>query len=220
MSSGLFLPPRITRELADESRRRETEALKALSADHWYQWKKEFDAQLEHVVHGMRLVSCPDPAPLDAVAQGASPGRWHLVWPSWNGGPLNIAPLVLDRETGKPRIGGDGDFAEPGSWVFDQLAESDLWSDRVQRERRRIRREAEEAKRKRQEQERADRDQDVLERVKAVTRTQISMNRSVPWTQNHAGSKRTKGEARKVALPEGVHAGFERANSRVVLPGE
>lgn len=197
--SRLLLPPRVARELREESLRRETEALKALTADHGYRWKKEFDAQLEHVMHGMRLAWCPDPAPLDAAAQGASPGRWHLTWPGIAGGPLTIQPLVIDPETRKPRIGGEGAFAEPGSWVFDQLAEADMWDDRVMRDRRRIQREAETAKRRRREIEAAEFDQDVLEHYKAVTRAQISMNTSTPWAQNAAGLKRTKGQARRRA---------------------
>jgi hypothetical protein len=190
---SLFIPPRVSRELQEESRRREMEAARAMVGDDRLAWKKEFDAQLERIVHGMRLAFCPDPAPLDAVAQGAYPGRWHLVWPGYNGGPLVLQPLVVDHATGEPSVGGDGAFVEPGSWVFDRLAEMDLWSDRVQRERRRIRREAEEAKRRREERERADAVDDILERYKAVTRAQVSMNRDTPWSQNHAGRRGAKG---------------------------
>jgi hypothetical protein len=126
--SRFFLPPRVSLELQEESRRREAEATRAMVGDDRMEWKREFDAQLERVVHGMRLAFCPDPAPLDAVAQGAYPGRWHLVWPGFNGGPLVLQPLVVDA-SGKACIGGDGGFVEPGSWVFDRLAEQDLWSD-------------------------------------------------------------------------------------------
>jgi hypothetical protein len=73
--------------------------------------------------------------------------------------------------------------------VFDALAEADLWNERANRDRARIKREAEEAKRRREEQERRDRDAEVLERWKAVSRAQVSMNRDVPWSQNHAGRR-------------------------------
>lgn len=194
----LFLPPRVSYQLTQETRRREVEAAKVMLGDGRLEWKKEFDAQLGRIVHGMQLALCPDPAPLDAVGQGAMPGRWHLVWPGFNGGPLVLQPLVVDPVTGKPRIGGDGGFVEPGSWVFDRLAEQDLWSERVQRDRRRIRREAEEAKRKREQDERADRDRDVFDRFKAVSRTQVSMSRDVPWSQNQAGARAAKAEAARV----------------------
>lgn len=192
--SNLFIPPRVAAQLQEESRRRETEALKALQSDQTYAWKREFDAQLSRIVYGMRLSWCPDPAPVDAVSQGAQPGRWHVTWPSYNGGPLNVQPLVRDA-SGKPRLGGVGEFVEPGSWVFDELAAADLWDERVQRDRRRIQREMVEAKARRVERERAERDADVLERYLAVSRPQVSMNRSVPWAQNHAGMRAAKAEA-------------------------
>lgn len=195
--SRLFIPPRVARELQEESRRRETQALQSLAADHEYRWKKEFDAQLERIVHGMRLAFCPDPAPVDAIGQGASPGRWHLVWPGYSGGPLTIQPLVINAATGEASIGGDGGFVEPGSWVFDRLAATDMWNERAMRDRRRIQEEAEQARRRRREIEAADFDRDCLEHYKAVTRTQISMNTGTPWAQNAAGARRTRGEARK-----------------------
>lgn len=195
--SSLFIPPRVAAELRAESERREAETLNALQADHGYAWKREFDEQLCRIVYGMRLSWCPDPAPVDAVAQGAQPGRWHVTWPGFNGGPLNVQPLVIDPATGRPRLGGDGGFVEPGSWVFDALAAADLWDERVQRDRRRIAREMAEAKARRVERERAERDADVLERYLAGTRAFVSMDRSTPWRQNAAGLRRSKGETPK-----------------------
>jgi hypothetical protein len=195
--SPLVLPPRLTRQLELERAEREAVALAALQGDAQDRWRREFNAQLERVVHGMKLMWCPDPAPLDAVAQGAFPGRWNLVWPGFNGGPLSVQPLVL--RDGEPRIGGEGGFVEPGSWVFDRIAEADMWSERVMRERRRIKAEAEEAKRRRREIERAEFDQDCLERWKAVSRASVSMNTSTPWSQNHAGLRAAKAAARERA---------------------
>lgn len=186
---SLFVPPLVAQRLQEESRRREAETLKALAGDHQYAWKREFDAQLDRVVHGMSLAFCPDPAPVDAVGQGAQPGRWHVVWPSYHDGPLNVQPLTRDPVTGEPRLGGTGGFVEPGSWVFDALAAADLWSERVQKDRRRIAREMEEAKARRVERERAERDEDVLERYLAASRAFVSMDRSLPWSQNSAGRR-------------------------------
>jgi hypothetical protein len=195
--SPLVLPPRLTRKLEQERAEREAVALAALQGDSRDQWRREFNAQLERVVHGMKLMWCPDPAPLDAVAQGAHPGRWNLVWPGYSGGPLTVQPLVL--VDGEPSIGGDGGFVEPGSWVFDRLAQMDLWSERVQRERRRIKREAEEAKRRREEQERRDFDLECLEAWKAVSRTQVSMNTDTAWGQNARGAAQARGERKRKA---------------------
>lgn len=177
-----FVPPEVSRELLRERHRREAEAMKGVQDEQRWAWKKEFDAQLDRVVEGMKVVFCPDPAPVDAVAMGAQPGRWNLIWPGYHGAPLNVMALETP----------DGEFREPGAWVFDMLAENDMWSERVQRDRRRIKREAEEASRRRKEQERAAGDQEVLERFLAATRTQISMNTSTPWSQNVAGRRKAK----------------------------
>jgi hypothetical protein len=187
VSVGSPSRPRLTRELALERAQREAATLAALEGDSRDTWRREFNAQLERVVHGMKLMWCPDPAPLDAVAQGAFPGRWNLVWPGYSGGPLTVQPLVL--RDGEPQIGGDGGFVEPGSWVFDRLAAMDMWSERAMRDRRRIKAEAEEAKRRREQQERADFDRECLEHWNAVSRAQVSMSRDMPWTQNSAGRR-------------------------------
>jgi hypothetical protein len=39
---------------------------------------QRLEAKLDRIVPGARLLYCPDPAPPDAVADGATPGRWHL----------------------------------------------------------------------------------------------------------------------------------------------
>jgi hypothetical protein len=197
--SRLWVPPAVSRELREESLRREAQTMQALADDHRYEWKRRFDAQLGRVVDGMRLALCPDPAPLDAVAQGARPGCWHVAWPAYKGGPVvNLSPLAVDTATGLAALGGDGAPVEPGSWVFDELARQDLWNEQSVRERNRRVREATEAKRRRREQEIAEFDAETLEHYKAVSRAQISMNRGVsgdkPFAQNMAGARRSRGE--------------------------
>lgn len=189
--TSLWVPPVLARDLALESRRREAAALEAVDTHAREEWVRVFNAQLEQVVPGMFLAGCPDPAPVDLVAQGARPGLWHLIWPSYNGGPLNVQPLALN-EAGEPSIGGTGGRVEPGSWVFAALARADLWNERANRERRRAQRQAQELAERRKEQERRDRDADVMEHYMAATRTQVSMNRDTPWTQNAAGRKGAK----------------------------
>jgi hypothetical protein len=135
----------------------------------------------------MFLAGCPDPAPVDLVAQGARPGFWHLIWPSYHGGPLNVQPLTV--EDGRPRVGGDGERAEPGSWLFDWLARADMWNERAQREQRRIAERARESADRRLEAERRAFDEECLERYKAVSQASVSMNTDVPWSQNVAGRR-------------------------------
>jgi hypothetical protein len=193
--SPLVLPPRLTRKLEQERAEREAVALAALQGDSRDQWRREFNAQLERVVHGMKLMWCPDPAPLDAVAQGAHPGRWNLVWPGYSGGPLTVQPLVLRRRGAahrrRRRVRGARVLGvRPARRV-------DMWDERVMRERRRIKQEAEEAKRRREEQERRDFDLECLEAWKAVSRTQVSMNTDTAWGQNARGAAQARGAKRK-----------------------
>jgi len=185
---ALWVPPRVTRELKEESRRREAAAIDALDLAARERWVREINEQLDRVVPGMFLAGCPDPAPLDLVAQGALPGYWHLVWPGYHDGPLNVQPLTVGGD-GRPQLGGDGPRAEPGSWVFDALAQADMWNDRAMRERKRIRAEAIREQRRREESEQRAFDEECLERYKAVSRAQVSLNRGTPWTQNASGRR-------------------------------
>jgi hypothetical protein len=185
----LFVPPRVARELAEETQRRQTEALKAISVERGFKWVQDFNRDLDAIEYDLQLVWCPDPAPLDAVACGAHPGRWHVYRPATSG-PMSCLALVRNRETGEVQLGGQGDFVEPGSWVFERLKAQDWWNEKVLTERRRCERRLEEARRKREEDERAEFNREMYERYMAVSRTQVSMNRDVPWAQNAAGLRR------------------------------
>ena len=178
--SSMWVPPTVTAELHEETARREAQAIQGLVDESRWKWVRDFNRDLERVWPGMRLVWCPDPAPLDAVVMGAKPGRWGILMPSQTGGPGSVKPLL-----------GEGDsFVEPGAWVFDMLREQDWWNPEVRRERARAQREAEQAAERRKAEERRQRDEEVMERFLAVSRAFVSMDRSTPWTQNHQGSKR------------------------------
>lgn len=177
-----WVPPKVSQELREESARREAETMKALVLEDGWDWVRKFNYELNRVVHGMKLAWCPDPAPVDAVTQGAQPGCWNLIWPGFNGGPLNVKPLV--DEDGNPR--------HPGSWVFEMLDRADMWNDRAMRERTRILGEAREARARRKEQELANVTDDIIEHFLARTRAQVSMNTDTKWSQNHAGRRGVK----------------------------
>lgn len=182
----LFVPPRVAREIHGEARRRETEAMKALVADRGWAWVQEFNVELDRIEHGLRLVFCPDPAPVDAVACGAKPGRWHVFRPATSG-PMSVLPIT----------GPNGEFAEPSSAVFDMLRRNDWWDDRVISDRRKREERLQRAEKDREEKERADFNRDIYERWLAVSRTQVSMNRDTAWGQNAAGAKRARGNKGK-----------------------
>lgn len=64
--------------------------------------KKAWDAALNAQRPGAKLAFCPDPAPDDALSQGAKPGFWHIV------GIGDVIPL--QDGAGMPR--------EPGRWML------------------------------------------------------------------------------------------------------
>lgn len=175
-----FVPPRVAYELQQETLRREAEGLRELQVEARFKWAREFEAELKRIDHRLfGPVFCPDPAPLDAVVMGAQPGRWHVGREN-EGAPTSLLPI----------LGPNGEYMEPTSRVFEQLKQMDWWDDRVMRDRRKRERELEEAKARREERERKEFDEECYERYMAVSRTQVSMNRDTPWTQNHAGGKR------------------------------
>lgn len=178
-----WAPPKVSHQLREETVRREAHAFLGLVTDDGSDWWRDWNRDLESVCPGMRLVWCPDPAPLDAVAIGARPGRWGILVPSMHGGPVSV----------KAFAGPNDERLEPGSWVFDMLREQDWQDPRVLRDRARAQEEADRRAEKRREEERRERDEDVLERWLAVSRASVSMNTSVPWAQNAAGFRRTRG---------------------------
>lgn len=180
---SMWTPPTVSRELLDERQKREAEALRALRVEHQQKWVDDFNRDLERCWSGMRLVWCPDPAPVEAVAMGAQPGRWGILMPSQTGGPGSVKALTGD----------DGEsYVEPGSWVFDMLRATDWWNPEVRRDRERVQRQLAEAKEKRKQQERRERDEEMADKWKKLTTASISMNTSRPWTQNLNGRRYAK----------------------------
>jgi hypothetical protein len=182
-----FAPPKVSHELRDETRRREQHAFLGLVTDDGSDWWRGWNRDLEHFCTGMRLVFCPDPCPVEAVAMGARPGRWGILVPSMLGGPVSV----------KAFAGPNDERVEPGSWVFEMLRSHDWGDPRVRRDRARAAEEAARATERRKQAERDARDEEVLERYLAGTRTQVSMNPDTAWGQNARGARLMRGERRR-----------------------
>lgn len=183
--SHLYLPPGVTREMLAEREEREAQAY-AQGVFVRDERCREFNPLLVRVDPYLSMVFCREPAPLEAVACGARPGRYNLVREA-PGAPLSFIPI----------IGPDGEFVEPTSRIFDELKAMDWWNADVKRDRQAREDRLEDARRKTEEAERERMTDEVLERYLAGTRTQVSMNPDVPWAQNAAGFKRIKGEKKK-----------------------
>lgn len=83
----------------------------------------------------------------------------------------------------------DDQFREPDSGVLEELRQSDLrhplvWAELMERRGR-----AERAEEEWLAAEREERQAEIVDRFLAATRTQVSLNRDVPWSQNHAGRR-------------------------------
>ncbi len=178
MSNRFWVPPAVSEEMLEQRRQREAQGLKALQTDALFAEKKRWDRELAAIDPGLKLVWCPDPAPIEAAAMGAVPGRWNLMR-AINGVP----PTFIALQTP------EGDYLEPGSHIFETLARSDLWDERNMRERERRVEQLRRASAREKEREREERQQEIKERMKAIRETSVSMNRDVPWSQNVAGRK-------------------------------
>lgn len=174
----LYLPPKVSRELQHETDQRNAMALQALNAERGFKWIQEFNHELQRIDPYIKLVWCPEPAPVDAIAIGARGGRWNLfrkdpAAPAW----------------ATPITGPNGEFVEPTSAIFDKLQQMDWWNPRNLRERKQMEAKAREAKERREQREREEHNQETYERWLAANRTFISMDRSKPWTQSAKGRR-------------------------------
>lgn len=179
-----FTPPAVSKRLRDETARREAQADPGLIETRW-KWVEDFNRDLEAVWSGMRLKWCPDPAPVEAVAMGAKPGRWGILIPGKDGGPASVKPI----------IGPAGEFVDPSlnaSAIFEQLRACDWWNPLVRKDRERALHEAKKATAKRKQEEHDERTDWIVERYWAATHPSVSMNRSSKWSNNNAGKRGRK----------------------------
>lgn len=88
----------------------------------------------------------------------------------------------------EPLVDADGNYREPGSWVFDMLAASDMWDDRVMRDRERLRKRAVDARERQKTREREDRREELRDRANAAWRVSVSMT-DAPWCQSMDGRR-------------------------------
>lgn len=117
---------------------------------------QHFTAELKSIDPDLELVKASNHASLP----GLVPGYWHILR---KGMPTTI--LTLD--------GPNGEFREPGSWMYDWLLEQDMWNDRTQAMRAEQRQKAERAVERQKQRERQDRIQEFNERLASKNRTQI-----------------------------------------------
>jgi hypothetical protein len=169
----LWVPPQVSQQLRDTTAAHNRRLLDMFQLNDSVQ--SRWNPELGRLDPLLKLAKAKDGADDPQV----KPGFWHLI-------RLNeLAPFWV-----QPLMSPTGGFVEPTSQMLDLLRQSDLQNSRAVRARQALdQREMRErnAARAREDEQRQD---ELREQVAAVTRTQVSMNPDVPWSQNAAGAKR------------------------------
>lgn len=136
---------------------------------------QEFNRELRRIDANLEMVYWPMRAP---EIHGFINGCYHIVRHNPDAAG-SVEALVND----------DLQYREPGSWVFDMLVSSDMWDDRVMRDRERVRKRAQEARERAKSREREDRREELRDRYNAAFRTSVSLSDAAPWTQTMHGRR-------------------------------
>lgn len=177
---SLWTPGRVDRKTLDQ-RERYSASMEQMM-DRFKSVLDRFNPELKRLDPDMEMVFFPHTVDLP----GVRPGRYHVVkrvpW-----GPPSLIPIVGPR----------GEFVEPDSGLFTWLAKNDMWNARSRRERERLEADAESARLRQSERETEDRQQEILERWRAVKRTQVSMNTDTAWGQNAKGARAARANRKR-----------------------
>jgi len=157
--SQLYLP---------QSARSEIEQDRAAIAMQYYSVKGTLDhynQELRRIDPRLELVRAKD-----QVEEGSpmKPGYYHILLHA-PGHPTTILPCEYDN----------GEYREPGSWMYPYLEEQDMWNDRARRASRNRQERIREAAARERERESQDRIADYNERWKSANSTQILVKRSI-----------------------------------------
>lgn len=145
---------------------------------------QKWNEELKRIDYDLSLVLVGDDE--HARRYGLVPGCWHLK-KRIPGGTDEYMPLV----------GPNGEYREPGGWIFEALNASDMWNPRVHRSRQEAKRKLREARRRAKELEREQRQDEMKLAARAAKRM-----------RGDSGlHKRTdKRPVRGIILPPGVKA--------------
>jgi hypothetical protein len=135
---------------------------------------QEWTRKLQHLSPDLFLVKAND-----TVEPGVPlrPGFFHLLIM-----PPDAPPLLT------PLTNGDK-YAEPGDWIFDVLNRGNLRERRVRDTLERAERDAHAANEKERQTAKENRMQHAREIVDSATRAQVSLDTTIPWTQNSQGRR-------------------------------
>ena len=167
--TSLYLPPHIERQ-----RRREFEQriLRCVTVEDAR--AREYTRKLQAISTDMFMVRAHDTVDADLPLR---PGFYHILIRNQDA-PMSVM-CVHENDR----------YAEPDSRIFDVLARGNLRERRVRDRLAEVEREQREAGEKELQTANENRKERLQEIVKSATRAQISMDRTLPWTQNSAGRR-------------------------------
>jgi len=165
----LYLPPH---EIVRQRREFEAKILRNVTIED--DRAKEFTHKLQQISRDLFMVKANDTI-LDDVP--LRPGFYHILVRNTDA-PMNIV-TVTDG----------GQYAEPDSRIFHALARMNIRERRVMDRLIESQREEYEANERELEVANENRRERLAEIVTSATRAQISMDRTIPWTQNSQGRR-------------------------------
>ena len=166
---SLYLPPYIAHQKRHEFEQRILRCVTIEDAR-----AREFTQKLQMISPDMFMVRAQDTVDADLPLR---PGFYHILIRNQDA-PMSVM-CVHENDR----------YAEPDSRIFDVLARGNLRERRVRDRLAQVEREQWEAGEKELETANENRRERLQEIVKSATRAQISMDRSLPWTQNSAGRR-------------------------------
>lgn len=170
----VFLPPKVARELIEERQKYVSDLDAACYVD---QVCKDWTRELRRLDPLLRMVRAHE---YPVIGTPLLPGHYHMIRDN-QGAPPSVTPVR----------GPNGEIDPPGS-LLERLKSMDLQDARAVADREREQREVQAAHDRDVERHASARDGELVERVLAATRTQVSMNPDVPWHQNAAGKRGAK----------------------------
>lgn len=187
MTSGLYLPQSLLREVIEQRQRFRADVLASISLDDTDPFLREFTPKLQAFDSRLMLVRAAE-----SVVPGLpmKPGYYHLLIDNGPAVPLSVT--VIEGE--------HGEFCEPTSRLFEKLMAGDMREVRNLARFARVQRAEFEANARELADARAERREHLKDLVSAYTETSISMTKARPWTQNtQAPARAAVGEIRSLA---------------------
>lgn len=126
--------------------------------DHW-------NRELQRIDPRLRMVKAHDRVASDSPLKA---GYYHVILDA-PGHPSTVLPLEYEN----------GEYREPGSWVFEFMERNDMWNDRAIRASRNRQQRIREAAERQKDRERQERVDHYNERWASANRTQILVKRSI-----------------------------------------